>query len=80
VELTHFFQQTLLCSSPPLERDISLPFNELSISQIFATTLLTIWQAHWRWIFDRTPFFADTVQHRIARSLARLDAELNLDS
>ncbi|KAK4513718.1 uncharacterized protein ATC70_005723 [Mucor velutinosus] len=80
VDLIHFLQQTLLCSSPLLDRDPSLSFNELSIPQLFATTLLTIWQAHWRWIFDRTPFIADTVQLRLARSLARLDAELNLDS
>ncbi|KAK4515528.1 uncharacterized protein ATC70_010478 [Mucor velutinosus] len=80
VNLIHFLQQTLLCSSPLLDRDPSLSFNELSIPQLFATTLLTIWQAHWRWIFDRTPFIADTVQLRLARSLARLDAELNLDS
>ncbi|KAK4518783.1 uncharacterized protein ATC70_009006 [Mucor velutinosus] len=80
VDLIHFFQQILLCSSPYLDRDLSLSFNDLSIPQLFATTLLTIWQAHWRWIFDRTPFIADTVQHRLARSLARLDAELKLDS
>ncbi|KAK4517803.1 uncharacterized protein ATC70_001149 [Mucor velutinosus] len=73
-------QQILLCSSPPLDRDTSLPFNELSTHQIFATALLTLWQAHWCWIFDQAPVIADNVQQRLARSLARLDAELNPDS
>jgi hypothetical protein len=80
VELITFLQQTLLCSPSTIDRDASLPFTDLSLPQLFATTLLTIWQAHWRWIFDRTPFIAETVQLRLARSLARLDAEINLDS
>ena len=46
----------------------------------FATTLLGIWQAHWRWIFDRTPFLTVTVIHRITRFLTALEAELQVES
>ncbi|GAN08918.1 hypothetical protein MAM1_0232d08438, partial [Mucor ambiguus] len=72
VDLITLLQQILLCSPPSIDRDNSLPFTNLSLPQLFATTLLAIWQAHWRWIFDRTPFIAETVQLRLARSLARL--------
>lgn len=78
--LLHSLQKLLICSPPPQDRDTSLPLTDLSFHQLFAVTLVTIWQAHWRWIFDRTPFLSTSVTHRLTRSLNRLDAELNLDS
>ncbi|CEP16676.1 hypothetical protein [Parasitella parasitica] len=64
----------------PVNRDPSLPFADLSISQLFACALLTIWQAHWRWIIVRIPFLVTSANHHLTRSLAQLDAELQLHS
>ncbi|EPB87254.1 hypothetical protein HMPREF1544_05976 [Mucor circinelloides 1006PhL] len=69
----------LQCQSPSLDRDESLPFADLSLHQLFACTLLAIWQAHWRWIFDTTPFLLIPVRHCLTRFLTQLDAELHLD-
>ncbi|CEP12431.1 hypothetical protein, partial, partial [Parasitella parasitica] len=60
-------------------RSASLPFPELTVYQVFATSLLCIWQAHWRTTFDHVPFVTDTVNSSIARSLSRLDSELQFD-
>ncbi|EPB84004.1 hypothetical protein HMPREF1544_09275 [Mucor circinelloides 1006PhL] len=69
----------LQCKSPSMDRDESLPFADLSLHQLFACTLLAIWQAHWRWIFDTTPFLLIPVRHCLTRFLTQLDAELHLD-
>lgn len=62
------------------DRDVSLPFSSLSPQQVFANTLTTVWSAHWRWIFDRTPLIPQNAILTLTRSLVRMDAELHLDS
>ncbi|KAK4518398.1 uncharacterized protein ATC70_008615 [Mucor velutinosus] len=66
--------QTLSLAEPT--RSASLPFPELTVYQVFATSLLCIWQAHWRSIFGHVPFVALNVNTSIARSLSRLESEL----
>ena len=68
----------LQCKSLSMDRDEPLPFADLSLNQLFACTLLAIWQAHWRWIFDTTPFLLIPVRHCLTRFLTQLDAELHL--
>jgi hypothetical protein len=69
--------QTLSITEPT--RSASLPFPELTVYQVFATSLLCIWQAHWRSIFDHVPFVTANVNISIARSLSRLESELQFD-
>ncbi|KAK4521393.1 uncharacterized protein ATC70_012008 [Mucor velutinosus] len=69
--------QTLSIAEPT--RSASLPFPELTVYQVFATSLLCIWQAHWRSIFDHVPFVTLNVNTSIARSLSRLESELQFD-
>ncbi|KAI8645761.1 hypothetical protein BD408DRAFT_326733, partial [Parasitella parasitica] len=69
----HLLSLLHLSPSYSVDRVESLPHSRLSmICQIFAITLLTIWQAHWRWIFDRAPLLSSTVIRSITRSLNRL--------
>lgn len=53
----------------------SQPCSTLSNYQIFSCTLNTIWQNHWRNIFDFTPFITSNVITSTTRALTRLDAE-----
>ncbi|CEP11043.1 hypothetical protein [Parasitella parasitica] len=76
--LTHL-QDTLHCSSSFLSQDDSVLGSPVSIYQIFMMTLLAIWQAHWRWIFDRSPILPHNVLTAIERSIDRLATELLLD-
>ncbi|KAI8644931.1 hypothetical protein BD408DRAFT_460973, partial [Parasitella parasitica] len=68
--LLHYLTEILFCKGISVDRDTSLPFADLSLRQIFACTLLTIWQAHWRWTFNRTPFLVTSVSQSLTRSLA----------
>ncbi|CEP07107.1 hypothetical protein, partial, partial [Parasitella parasitica] len=69
--------QTL--SVPEPTRSASLSFPELTVYQIFATSLPCIWLTHWRTIFDHVPFVTVNVNTSISRSLVRLDSELQFD-
>jgi len=78
--LVQHLNDLLQCKSISVDRDASLPFPDLSLPQLFACTLVAIWQAHWRWIFDTTPFLLIPVRHCLTRFLTQLDAELHLAS
>ncbi|KAI8376714.1 hypothetical protein EDC96DRAFT_436035, partial [Choanephora cucurbitarum] len=54
-------------------RDPSLPLSSLSQEQIFACTLLGIWQMNWRSIFDNKPFSPTATLNTINRHLHFLD-------
>lgn len=55
------------------------PHPNLSTSQVFAVTLLCIWQAHWRFIFDLIPIAPVNVKMLVTRSLARFAYEFQPD-
>ncbi|CEP08769.1 hypothetical protein [Parasitella parasitica] len=67
------------CSDTPLIRVIQMPCTLLSTDQIFACTLLTIWQAHWRMFFNGILFLPRSALQRTVRSFSRLENELRPD-
>jgi hypothetical protein len=69
----------LLSFSSSLTRDANHPLPEIGIYQIFACTLLSIWQAHWRLVFDNVSFSSTNVIASASRLLTRLDSESQTD-
>jgi hypothetical protein len=78
-DLIHILQSLLHIKPVTDFRDPSFPFPSLSTVQIFACTLQSIWQAHWRTVYHDTPFVPSTVISSTTRFLARLDSEQQLD-
>ncbi|KAI8994834.1 hypothetical protein BDB01DRAFT_774213, partial [Pilobolus umbonatus] len=52
---------TSTTTSSNIRHTQSLPLFSLSLYQIFACTLLEIWQAHWQLVFNSTSFNDDIV-------------------
>ncbi|CEP18569.1 hypothetical protein [Parasitella parasitica] len=77
--LVHQLASLLACSDTPLPRVEQLPCTSLSADQIFACTLLAVWQAHWRMICDGILFLPHSVLQRTVLSLSRLEDELRPD-
>ncbi|KAF1807793.1 hypothetical protein FB192DRAFT_1273147, partial [Mucor lusitanicus] len=59
--LFHLLHGIQTLSVTETTRSASLPLPELNVYQVFATSLLCIWQPHWRTVFDHVPFVTDTV-------------------
>jgi hypothetical protein len=80
--ISSFLQKQLQLSLPEdFERDSSITlYPTLSISQIFACTLQSIWAAHWRFIFNQIPFFPSNILASVSTLLYRLTSELQLDT
>jgi hypothetical protein len=70
-----FSLSQILSFSSSLTRETNLPLPELEVQQIFACTLLSIWQAHWRLVFNNIPFSSVNVITCTSRLLTRLDSE-----
>jgi hypothetical protein len=68
----------ILKLNSPISRSNNVPFPQLSIYQVFACILQAIWVAHYRAIFDNTPFVPLTVIAQIHKSLAKLHHEESL--
>jgi len=71
--------QNILSFNSSVIRISPVPLPEISVSQIFACTLLAIWQAHWRRIFDETPFIPDTVISKSIRHFSTLHSQFFID-
>jgi hypothetical protein len=69
----------ILSFSSSLTRATNLPLPELDVQQIFACTLLSIWQAHWRLVFNNVLFSSANIITCISRLLTRLDSEHLID-
>ncbi|CEP10556.1 hypothetical protein [Parasitella parasitica] len=79
-DLVNQLVTTLACSDTPLIRVNHMPCTLLSTYQIFACTLLAVWQAHWRMVFDGILLFLPhSVLQRTIRSFSRLEDELRPD-
>lgn len=78
--ISSFWPQVLSFSLPDyFQRDGSIAlFPDLCTYQIFACTIQSIWSAHWRFIFDNTPFRPHIICNTISKQLSRLDSELQL--
>jgi hypothetical protein len=81
VTLFNHPQSQLLSFFSLLTRDTDRPLSEIDIYQIFACTLLSIWQAHWRLVLDNVSFSSTNVIASTSRLLTRFDSESqsNLD-
>lgn len=63
-----------------ISRTNNVPFQQLSLYQVFACILQEIWVAHYRVVFDNTPFIPLTVISHIHRSLTKLHHEETLNN
>jgi hypothetical protein len=70
-----FSLSQILSFSSSFTRETNLPLPELDVQQIFACTLLSIWQSHWRLVFNNVPFSSVNVIICPSRLLTRLDSE-----
>lgn len=65
---------------PTITRTPSVPFQRLSLYQVFACILQAIWTAHYQAVFADTPFAPLSVIAKLHKSLAKLDHEESLNT
>ncbi|KAG1112999.1 hypothetical protein G6F40_006210 [Rhizopus arrhizus] len=69
-------QRLKIPSTAPLP---SSPNPKLSLYQVFACTLQSIWQAHWRFVFDDVQPVSANITKATLTAIQRLDSILNYD-